>query len=44
MLKQLPFSHKGVPQQGHKSGQKMVVIVIDLVEKVIFLYLRWLRH
>lgn len=44
MLKQIPFSHKGVTQQGHRSGQKVVVIVVDLVEKVIFLYLSWLRH
>lgn len=44
MLKQLPVSHKGVIQQGHKSGHKVVVVLIDLVEKVIFPHLNWLRH
>lgn len=37
MLQQLPTSLEGVTQQAHKSGQKMAAIVVDLVEKVIFL-------
>lgn len=44
MLQQLPVSHKRVAQQGHKTGQKIVVIVVSLVEKNIFLCSSWLRH